>query len=169
MKIFFLSLVNILLVGLVDALLKGNLMAYYGWERLPWYFKDVNFVYPAFIFLVFLASGFLFIKLFKLPKIYWLFLAVWGFFGLESLGYWFWIDSLKINQTRIWLPDSSFFGFYPPEAPWLKTFFPHLRFLSGGETITRGGLLLGTLIALTINLFLSWYFYFKRKIKETIR
>lgn len=163
MKIFFLSLVNILLISLVDALLKGNLMAIYSWEKLPWYFKDANLVYSAFIFLIFLISGFLFRKLFKFSRIYWLFLVVWGFFGLESLGYWFWIDSLKINQARAWLPDSSFFSFYPPQAPWLETFFPHLKLLSGGTTVTRNGLLLGILVSVVINISLVAHLFKRSK------
>ncbi len=162
LKIFFISIVNVYFVGLIDAFIKGNLMAYYTWERLPWIFKDANLIYPSLIFLVFLGSGFVFLRLFKLSKIYWLFLVIFGLFGLESLSYWFWIAVLNINQVRSWLPSNSFFAFYPPEAPWLNTFFPHLRFLSGGDSVTRTGLLSGVFLSLIINLILSICLFFSK-------
>jgi len=94
---FLFSFVNTVFIGLIDAVIKGNVVAFYqNWAKVPWYFKDQNYLYPGFIFFIFLLSAFAVRKVFNFSRYYFLFLFIWAVGGLESVSYWLWIKILKI-------------------------------------------------------------------------
>ena len=149
------SFIQVLFIGLIDALIKGNIMAHcHDWSQVPWYFKDENLLYPLFIAALLFLLGFLLAKCCGFGWKYPLLLFVWAAGGLESLSYWFWIAVLPIGQTMWWLPDASFFWWYPRHAPWLNKLF-HLQWLSQTENVNRNGVLFGVLIAFAVNLALA--------------
>ncbi len=155
---FFVSFVHIVLTGLLDALIKGNVMVYFNndWARAPWYFKDENFIYPCFIGLVSFLAGVWLAKKNNFGWRYFIFWAVWLLGGLESLSYWLFISALGIGQTLWWLPDNSFFWWYPKTAPWLNNFL-HLRWLSGSQSdVSRQAVLLASSVVAFLNLILAF-------------
>ncbi len=152
--LLIISIIHIVIIGLADALIKGNIIASHNnnWSAVPWYFKDENLIYPALIFFVFGLLAGLFVK--RKTSWGWTYLAMlvlWALSGLESLSYWFWIAVLKINQTMWWFSDDSFFWWYPKEAPWLNKLI-HLKWLSLAENVTREGVFYGIAIAFAINI-----------------
>lgn len=154
---FVLSFIHILLIGMVDALIKGSIIAHYhNWAKVPWYFKDENLFYPSFIAVLLFALGILLAKWCSFGWRYPLLLFVWAAGGLESLSYWFWIAVLPIGQKMWWLPDSSFFWWYPRSAPWLNKLI-HLQWISQAENVSRTGVLIGVLTALAINVTLAFF------------
>ena len=163
--ILAISFLHTLIIGFFDALIKGNIVAHYDtWQQVPWYWKDGNFIYPWSIMLIFgLGIGILIMRKSKWGWTYLLMLGVWLFVGLESLAYWLWIVILKINQTMWWLPDDSFFWWYPREAPWLNNLI-HLRWLSDGGNVTRTAVLWGVAIAFCVNLAVYLYKNSREKI-----
>lgn len=161
--IFIVSLIHIIFIGAIDALIKGNVIAFYNnvWQDVPWYWKDANVIYPASIFIIFgLILAILIMKKTKWGWKYPIMLIIWGLSGLESLSYWFWIVIFNINQKMAWLPDSSFFWWYPPQAAWMNPLV-HLKWLSQGPIVTRQGVLYGVLIGFCINLII--YIVTKKK------
>ena len=154
-KIFFISLIHIILTGLLDALVKGNVVAAYNndWSLVPWFFKDANLLWPFLLLVISVLAGIFIMRKFKFGWKYFIFFFVWGISGLESLSYWFWIWALGIGQTLWWLPDTSFFWWYPKTAPWLNSFI-HLKLLSGWGDVTRRSVLLGTVVSFVLNLVL---------------
>lgn len=158
--IFLISFIHIIILGLIDALIKGNVMAHYDdWSKVPWYFKDENFIYPVIVVgLIFgLTSALIVIKKTHWGPKYLIFLGLWVLGGLESLSYWFWIAVLKINQTMWWLPDKSAIWWYPREAPWLNHYY-NLKLISFGENVTREAVLYGVIIAGALNLILYLFY-----------
>ena len=148
------SILHVICIGLVDALIKGNIVAHYqNWALVPWYFKDQNIVYPFFVFTLFLVLGIIISRKGKFGLSYLIFIIMWALGGLESLSYWFWITTLDIGQTLWWLPDSSRFWWYPQKAPWLNIFI-HLKWLSQNDDVTRQGLLKGVHIVFVVNTFI---------------
>lgn len=168
--IFIFSFLHILFLGLIDALIKGNIIASYNndWGLVPWFWKDANIIYPASLLIIFgLGLGFLVMRKTKWGWSYLVMLGIWVLGGLESLSYWFWIAILKINQTPWWLPDSSFFWWYPKEAPWLNHLY-HLKLISFGQTlganVTREAVLYGIIITACLNLILYLFYQSKDKV-----
>ncbi len=142
----FTSFIQIVLTGLLDALIKGNIIAFYNndWSLVPWYFKDANFIYPTAITFVSLLLAIIVYKKFKFSKWYFIFLIIW-----------FWIRTLGIGQIMWWLPDKSFFWWYPKTAPWMNMLF-YLKWLSKGVDVSRGGVFLGTLFSFCANIILAF-------------
>ncbi|NQU77602.1 hypothetical protein HQ544_02800 [Candidatus Falkowbacteria bacterium] len=166
--ILLVSFLHIVLLGLADALIKANVMAHYNdWSRVPWYFKDENFIYPVVIIgLLFgVTSTVAVIKKTNWGWKYFIFLALWVLGGLESLSYWFWNKTLRIGQGMWWLPDpdNSFFWWYPPEAPWLNRLY-NLRLISFSENVTREAVLYGVLVAAGLNVILYIFIKSEEKI-----
>jgi len=151
--IFIISFLQTIFISAIDALIKGNIVAHYDtWQQVPWYWKDANFIYPWSIMLIFgLGIGILIMRKSKWGWTYLLMLGIWIGSGLESLAYWLSIVVFKINQTMWWLPDDSFFWWYPREAPWMNTLF-YLRWISKKSDVTREAVLWGVAIAFCINL-----------------
>ncbi len=159
--ILIISIIHTVIIGLADALIKGNIIAFHNnnWEQVPWYFKDENLIYPALIFLIFGLLIGLFIK--QRTNWGWTYLVtlgVWILGGLESLSYWFWIAVLRIKQTMWWLPDDSFFWWYPKEAPWLNKFI-HLKLITVNESgnVSREAVIYGIIIAFSLNILIYFY------------
>lgn len=162
------SFLHVIVIGLADALIKGNIIASHNnrWEQVPWYFKDENLIYPALVFLVFgLILGLFVKRKFRWGWSYIAMLVIWTLGGLESLSYWLGIHIFKINQTIWWLPDSSFFWWYPREAPWLNHLY-HLKLISFSQTlnpnVTREAVLYGIIIAACLNVLICLYARQKR-------
>lgn len=155
-KYFLLPVLFTLLIGAIDAVIKGNVMAHYpDWDSVPWYFKDQYKIYPGFIALLFLGGGYLIAKKLKLNRTKFLVhLIILGASGIESLFYWLSIRLLRIPQPINWIPDGSFFDFYPEVAPWLNV-FPWLNWLTPGPDVTRVGVILGSYIGISIVLILT--------------
>lgn len=161
-SMFLISLGNTLLIGLIDAIIKGNIVASYkDWAKVPWYFKDQNYVYPGLIFVIFLLSALAVRKVFNFSRHYFLFLFIWAVGGLESVSYWLWIKILKIPQGPWWEPGTSVFSWYPKEAPWLDIFF-HLKAVSNAEHVTREAVLTGIVGAIVLNVLLTIVLTVKR-------
>lgn len=157
--IFLISFLHIILLGLADALVKGNIMAHYDdWSQVPWYFKDENFIYPVLIvgLLFGVTSALIVIKKTNWGWKYFIFLGLWVIGGLESLSYWFWIVILKINQTMWWLPDDGIIWWYPKEAPWLNRCY-NLKLISMSENVTREAVIFGIIIAGALNFILYMF------------
>jgi hypothetical protein len=159
---FLFSIGNTVLIGLMDAIIKGNIVASYkNWARVPWYFKDENFIYPGLVFVIFLLSAFAVRKIFNFSRHYFLFLLIWAVGGLESVSYWFWIKILNIPQGPWWEPSASVFSWYPKEAPWLDIFF-HLKALSNAEHVTREAVMIGIVGTIVLNVLLTIVLIAKR-------
>lgn len=148
---FVISFIQVILIGLIDALIKGNVVSYYNnWSKVPWYLKDENLIYPLLIAALLFLTGFFLTRWCRFGWKYLAHLAIWAAGGLESLGYWFWIALLPIGQNMWWLPDSSLFWWYPRNAPWLNNLM-HLKWISQADNVTREGVLAGVAIAFVIN------------------
>ncbi|MBU4332204.1 hypothetical protein KKD19_00350 [Patescibacteria group bacterium] len=158
--ILVISFLHIIFLGAIDALIKGNIVALYNnnWLAVPWYWKDINLVYPMLIIGVLfgLGSGLLVMWKTRWGWKYLVMLGIWAAGGLESLSYWLWIVLAGIKQEMPWLPDDSLFWWYPKEAPWMNKLF-YLKWLGEGENVTREAVLYGVVIAFFINLVIYLY------------
>jgi hypothetical protein len=160
---FLISFVQAVFIGLIDAVIKGNVIAHYNsnWSLVPWYFKQQYIIYPLFIALIYFSLGAYIAKKLNFGWKYIFLLFIWALSGVEDISYWLWISVLNINQVLSWLPDTSFFWWYPKTAPWLNSFL-HLKLISGTKTVTREAVFWGTAAGSFINLVFSLIWQRKR-------
>lgn len=158
--IFLLSLLPCLIVGMIDANIKGRVVAIKyknQWQDVPDFWKDETplsyskvVVLPLFLLLCF-GTG-------KLTG-WWLLSIqslILGAFGCQSVFYWWAMGWFRIPYIQLfdgeWRVVKSFE--FPDKAPWLSPLLP-LRVLAmlidKNDEITRGVVYTGVLVALIIN------------------
>lgn len=157
----WLAIWTVVLVGALDANVKGRLVAAYGWENLERFWQDhLGWSWPVALFGTFSVMLWMCGKMRKNWRalVYFLFL---GSAAAEFLVYWFMLPAFGIAQEAHWIPGRppvSWFQ-WPPEAPWLNP-LPLARLFSAGETVHLNGVLAATACVL-VGIF--WYENIRRK------
>jgi len=158
-----LALVPGLLVGIIDANIKGRIVAekYDNlWSDVPRFWHDLSAVsYSKVILLpVFLIIAYLLARLLRNP---WLMVqsCIFAAFGAESLFFWWALPLFGIPHMHLFEGQWRVVGLfeYPDKAPWLAPLLP-LKLLAWalGTGITRQVVYVGLSMALLINVAISW-------------
>jgi len=158
------AIIFVVLLGIVDALIKGTIMARKEWNEIDNFWKQSSNLYPNILFICTGIVGLMYafarwdewynILVFMLQVL------IMGSLGLESLVYWWSLKPLGIKQKSFWkegTPAATWFD-YPDVAPWLNGLFPLnwvKRLLKEGQ-ITREvvfcGCFAGVFLSVTIEL-----------------
>jgi len=150
-----LSILYLILVGTIDANLKGRAMAHYHWDDIPNFWKHNKGAYE-YILTALSAIGAFFLMLTFFNNIIHQFIFIFSVFflflsGFPSIIYWWMLKPLNIKQCAHWdniNPDRFVYWFeYPDKAPWLDDLIIPLIFsnlCSDSHTTSRNGVYLGS-------------------------
>ena len=159
------SIIFIVVIGIFDALIKGNVQARYTWDTLPTFWKSGKGFYEPLFFMCYIILAFLFAfakwemwidRILFLTE-----LLLLGLVGVESLLYWWFLKPLGIKQKAYWKagnPIVTWFD-YPPSPHWLNVLFLPLFFSKvvneKVKSTTRNGVYFGSICAIILILIIE--------------
>ena len=150
MGLFLSVTTTVVAISVLDALIKGNVMARYSWAEMPKFWRNSN-LYPLILF----GASFSITALIGLSvfhgiesALYIIWVIVCCASGIESLLYWWFLRPLNIKQAAHWKPGAPIAGWfdYPEKAPWLDPLIIPRIFSKPSATTTRRGVYRSSLI-----------------------
>jgi len=170
--IFLLSLLPSLVTGVIDANVKGRVVAIKyknEWRDVPDFWKDTTplsyskvVVLPLFLLLSFGIGKLTGRQLLMIQSL------VLGIFGCQSIFYWWSMGLFRIPYIQLfegeWRVVRPFE--FPDKAPWLSLLLPLQLlavFVDKNNEITRRVVYTGVLVALIINFGMEMYNHFFRR------